>query len=51
MGTDQLIGLRACILTHLFNKYVDFSWDTYLINMWILADKACCFTNFSSIMS
>ena len=26
-------------------------WDTDSINMWILADKACRFTNFSNITS
>ena len=26
-------------------------WDTNSINMWILADEACRFTNFSNIMS
>ena len=25
--------------------------DTDTINMWILADEACCFTNFSNITS
>ena len=25
--------------------------DTNSINMWILADEACCFTNFSNITS
>ena len=26
-------------------------WNTDLINMWILADEACRFTNFSNITS
>ena len=26
-------------------------WDTDSINMWILADEACRFTNFSNITS
>ena len=26
-------------------------WDTNSINMSILADEACCFTNFSNITS
>ena len=26
-------------------------WDSNFINMWTLADEACCFTNFSNITS
>ena len=29
------------------NKFI---WDTNSINIWILADEACCFTNFANIM-
>ena len=41
---------KKCAISEVFTKN-RIIWDTDSINMWILVDKACRFTNFSNITS
>ena len=40
---------KKCVISEVSTKN-RIIWDTASINMWILADEACRFTNFSNIL-